>query len=791
MSILLALLCLGVCSAQELAVEPYTGHYTGAIMPTPREAKYLEGAWELADCAAGASSSAIVLCPQPSAAEELAAEAIATRIGYLSGGLRPQIGRDGKMPRDAKTYIALGMPATNRFLQGHGRDCEVTVPEQSEGYAIASYAHEKGLQGVLLMANDAAGVTFAAQSLVQMIRRTGDRVVLHPVQVRDWPAYRLRSFKPGGGTGPDDPAASMARWAPTAKFNCMNICYTTMGVDKWVDPSEEYRALVQGITADMRARGLDCMPFVNPYYLWKEHIETADEADLEKLFEACRINMEAGGTRVMLCLDDFASEPNWAGPELYTVRSEKDREKFDDDLAAVNVAMVNELWSRIKAAYPGVKLYVVLPYYWSPDSAYREAGEKYVRDAGAGIDPDVTIVWTGPRVRSAHISQTDVEYYQGLLGGRRAMLWDNTIYMHHNPTHYFLDTFRTVFAERFWDLTSGEVHLNAGHGEAYKCGLLAAADYLWNPEAYEPETSLRRAIAMVAGPEAVEDLLAFRDAFYEVYDHYSGALGSPQAFLERAKKMEKRAFDDAALQQLRMALDTERELAAKVAATCDNSGLVAEVRDRVESHGPYLEAMEVISALPPLSEQDVANTVPNPGAEELDGSLPAHWGMYTGAGRATMGLGEPHSGEHSAKLTATELHDWGGGRTSINVALMAGPCNGFTGPQAPEVTPFSGYHYSFWVKGTAPRVVVRFVTWGEDGEVGSRSQAIMRAEPFAATDEWAFHSGSFVVPMTAARGALKICIEGYNDEGAGLGEICVDDVYVGMSREQALQGAGQ
>jgi len=32
-------------------------------------------------------------------------------------------------------------------------------------------------------------------------------------------------------------------------------------------------------------------------------------------------------------------------------------------------------------------------------------------------------------------------------------------------------------------------------------------------------------------------------------------------------------------------------------------------------------------------------------------------------------------------------------------------------------------------------------------------------------------------------GCLKINIEGFTDQGAGLGEVCVDDVYVGRGRE--------
>lgn len=58
-----------------------------------------------------------------------------------------------------------------------------------------------------------------------------------------------------------------------------------------------------------------------------------------------------------------------------------------------------------------------------------------------------------------------------------------------------------------------------------------------------------------------------------------------------------------------------------------------------------------------------------------------------------------------------------------------------------------------------------------------------RPEPVAISGEWTRVSGQFVTPLSAARGCLKINIEGFTDQGAGLGEVCVDDVYVGRGRE--------
>jgi hypothetical protein len=773
-------LCMGaVAGAQESLVQPWEGHFTGAVIPTPREFTALDGVWELADAKTGSVSACVLTSPRATEAERIAAQEIAARIGALGGGLTVPVVSEADPPR-ASLFIAVGLPDTSDFLRLHQRRCRVSTPEQPEGYAIACFEHHEGFQGVLLSGRDPAGAYFAAQTLQQLMERQGNRVVLHPAIIRDWPAYKLRSFKTGGGYEPAGPVRQMGLWAPHAKFNCYNICYTTLGKDKWVNPDPGYRELVADLTRFLRARGLDCMPFVNPYYLWAEHIEASDPEDLQKLFDACRIGPDAGGKRVMLCLDDFASEPD-KGPKLYHVRSERDRAKWGDDLAAVNLAMINDLAARMKRAYPDCQLYAVLPYYWTPSGAYKATGEEYLRAMGAGLDPAVRVVWTGPRVRSAIITTQEVEYYQGLLGGRKVMLWDNTLYMHHNPPHYLLDTFHTQYPPQFWELSSGEVHLNAGSGEIYKCGLLAASDALWNPEAYDPEKSLRNAVGAVAGPQCVDDLLAFRDVFYEIYDHYGEAYGSPKALLDAVSKLTASPFTEPDLHAFRATLEKEKELAGKIAQTCANRALVAEIQQRVTMHDGYRQVADVLVKLPPAPETPAVNVVPNPGAEEVRDGRPAGWGLYVGAGKARLGNAPGRNGGLSARLTATDWYVWPDGRRTINVAIVVGDSDGYDGMNALPLQPLRRYWFSLWLRGSAPAVKISLVTWGPKGDRDSRGGSDLIGT-FAAPEEWTRYEGSFVMPAGAARAALKIAIDGQEGQGGGLGELYVDDVYLGAGK---------
>ncbi len=776
-----ALLCVLLAHAslaQPGADRTYTGYYTGVIIPTPKEVTYSEESWSL-------SSDEVVpilIGAKATEPERLGAQEIVNRIKYLGG--KAEVVSEADMPRDRSFFFAIGQLSTSQFLSRHRDLCNIEVPDQPEGYAIAPYQHQAGFRGILGVGADSTGCYFAAQSLVQLFERRDEGPIFHPATVRDWPTFTLRSFKVGGPPGIDSDSGQMAQWAPSAKFNCYNICYTTLGPDKWVDPPPEYREYIAWATRYMRARGLDTMPFVNPYYLWKEHIEVSDPGDLEKLFEACRLGPEAGGTRVMLCLDDFASKPDREGPKLYHVMSERDREKYGDDLGAVDVDMINDLNRRLKQAYPKVKLYVVPPYYWIPHGSYQEGGEAYLRTLGKGIDPDVRIVWTGPRVRSTVITSEHLAYYQELVR-QKVMLWDNTLYAYHNPPHFFLDPWITEYPQDFAEASSGEVHLNAGSGEAYKAGLFAAADRLWNPETYDPERAMRNGLAAVIGPKAVDAALDFRDLYYEMYDHYSTALGPAKKLLALLETMEARPLDDDDLAELRGILDRMKELRARIAEQTDNADFVAQVDEHLAQQAGYEEVLDKLEALPPLPEAKGGNVLANPGAEEGE-QTPVGWRTYTGAGEATLTRDESevHSGQASGLLEATEWYQMPKGPW-INVAAVISGSNGFTAGDAPEIMPFTKYHFRCWMKGDLPKVSVILQCWAEGGAAGDRRGAIGGLkETIKLTDEWQLIETSFITPADAARAAVKIGPAAYQEEGAALGKVWIDDVYLGRGKPE-------
>lgn len=776
LSVAVLMAAMGAVAGETVPLRTYTGQYLGEVVPTPQQATYHEVFVPLYDLAAQRPLVRLVLRANAESPERLGAVEIGARVSLLAGrevALPLVTGPPAENPRLRLEPLAAGPPTA-------WPPAPDDLPPHAEGYTVRAEPSEAP-EALSCVARQSLGLYWACQSLLQLTTVHGERVVLRAADLTDYPVFSLRSFKIGGQRW--EMIEDMARWCASAKFNCFNLCYTTLGRDQWPNPSEEYRALVKRLCDLLLPRGQEVMLFVNPYYLWKEHIQISDPNDLAALAETCSLALQRGARRVMLCLDDFASEPQRKGPRLYIVRHPADREAFHDDLAEANAYLLNDLYRRLKARFPECQLLTVLPYYWLPRDRYREEGERYLREVGRRTPSDLVIVWTGPVVRSKIVRREDVEKYTALIG-RKPFLWDNTLYAWHTPPHYFLDPFQTQYPERFWELTELGCHYNAGGGEAYKVGLYCVADYLWNPTAYQPEAALRKALTLVAGAEAVEPLLQFRDHFYFLRDEVSRWLGKPQALLKIAQTRPTSPLEAEDLAEIRAVLEAQEELMRRIEEVCPNEGLVAEARERYEQFAGYREALEALAKLPAPDELPPRNLHPNPDCETVEGGRPVGFGTYAGAGELRLrASAEAHQGKRAVEFAATEWYIYPEGRRWINVALCLTGSDGYTGDGALEVEPFTKYYFRFWAKSDCPRWEVSVVGWPKNNLTSAARQILsVRPEEIDLSGEWRCYTGSFLTGADTARVALKLGLLGYEDEGAKLGRLWVDDVYVGPGK---------
>lgn len=134
----------------------------------------------------------------------------------------------------------------------------------------------------------------------------------------------------------------------------------------------------------------------------------------------------------------------------------------------------------------------------------------------------------------------------------------------------------------------------------------------------------------------------------------------------------------------------------------------------------------------------------NPSATELDaGGKLVGWGVYQGDGTKEFGQATPgRTDQAAARLKTVQA-----GQQMMNVALIIGDADGYTGPRAYEGVLGAKYRVSFWLRGQAPVVGASALYWPDNpSDAGNRTYtAIKGLESLQATDQWVKWDGEFTI----------------------------------------------
>jgi hypothetical protein len=220
---------------------------------------------------------------------------------------------------------------------------------------------------------------------------------------------------------------------------------------------------------------------------------------------------------------------------------------------------------------------------------------------------------------------------------------------------------------------------------------------------------------------------------------------------------------------------------ARVKGTCRNARLTEELAEYAQRHEQYRDMIAWLREHQPSPGEARAELAVNGSAEEVDAAgRPGGWGRYQGAGPASIGTSEdePAEGKRCAYLDAAQWYDLHG-RDWLNVALMQGDSDGFTGPKAYVARPLTKYRVQFKLRGDAAKVRFAAVGWSRDAAgAGDRQALFCSLDELEPTPDWRAYEATFTTALDTKRFALKFGLEGYRDEGAKLGRICVDDVHI-------------
>lgn len=362
--------------------------------------------------------------------------------------------------------------------------------DKPQAYTLSVTTTEAGEATVAILSSDPLGAYYGIRTLIQLLERTLDGVTIRQAEVRDWPSFTFRMFKGQCWYYRDN--LMFARWAPRFKWNVFGPCYTDC--PDWREPPDAYKAMMAAVCKTAADLGtIRITQLGNPYMLKEKAIRATSDADIETLAAFFELSLAHGSDSLMLCLDDFAFLPK------------EDQSKFAN-LAGANASIVKRFAQRVWSKHPGTRILLCPPPYWLTANKARgyEWAHEYLRDFCAGIPREVSIVWTGREVTTLCQETADIQAYQELVGAdRHLFLWDNTLKMPPGWGNVFrMNAFLTAcdhIGTSAWpkmaEFTRGEAGINTyGPGEIYKVPLMTAADYLWNPEQYDPADSMRRAL---------------------------------------------------------------------------------------------------------------------------------------------------------------------------------------------------------------------------------------------------------------------------------------------------------
>jgi hypothetical protein len=198
-----------------------------------------------------------------------------------------------------------------------------------------------------------------------------------------------------------------------------------------------------------------------------------------------------GVTCFALFLDDVP-------PEL---QHPEDLAKFRT-LAGAHTALINKLYDHLKAQSSENRL-VVTPTTYAQAWGRRD----YIRELGAGVNRDVPMVWTGPDTFSPAITVAQAQEWGEFLK-RKPLVWDNFPVNDSEPWRLHLGPLRGREAG-LAEATAGYFSNPMNQARASMMPLATVADYLWNPNAYDPERSLAQAVVDQYGQDGERRLAPF------------------------------------------------------------------------------------------------------------------------------------------------------------------------------------------------------------------------------------------------------------------------------------------
>lgn len=234
-------------------------------------------------------------------------------------------------------------------------------------------------------------------------------------------------------------------------------------------------------------------------------ITYSSDADFRALTSKLDSVRRLGVTNFALFLDDVPQQMVHA----------EDRARFHS-LAAAHIALATRVYNWLKSLSADYRL-TVCPTTYNNTWGSRD----YIRELGAGLNPDIPIDWTGTDVIPPQITAEEATAWGALLH-RKPLVWDNYPTDDGNNALPNIDPIRRRDPQ-LATAVAGLFSNPMNQAQLTQIPLETIADYLWNPGAYDSEASEQHALSSQYGPDAPTVLKPLLETF--------AAGGAPRARL--------------------------------------------------------------------------------------------------------------------------------------------------------------------------------------------------------------------------------------------------------------------
>ncbi|MEU9167406.1 beta-N-acetylglucosaminidase domain-containing protein [Streptomyces sp. NPDC048420] len=486
----------------------------------------------------------------------------------------------GDRPPAAALTVYLGGPGENSATARALNQLQAGSPTglASGGYVLASgRSHGRAL--LALSGVDTTGTFYAAQTLRQLL---ADRHELPVVKVRDWPTAALRGVIEGFYGTPWTHAERLAQLDFYGRTKQNVYVYSPKDDDylraRWRDeypPAElaQLKELVDRATADHVRFTYALSPGLSVCY--------SSDADVKALTAKFDSLYAIGVRSFAIPLDDI-SYTKWNCPA--------DEQEFGSGGGAAGAAqahLLNTAWKQFSANHTGLEPLEMVPTEYSDlaDSPYKKA----LREQ---LDPSVVVEWTGVGVIAPTITAEQVKQAREVYG-HPILVWDNYPVNDYVTSRLLLGPYtgrEPAVASEATGVTANPMI----QGEASRIALFTSADYLWNPNTYDPRKAFLASVRDLAGEGtgAAKWLRIFAE------NNYSSQLDATESpTLTKLIAAFREAYEqDSGLDQAAEALtDYFADMAATPAqlrARLDNPGFLDETSAWLDKLGRYGSAGE-------------------------------------------------------------------------------------------------------------------------------------------------------------------------------------------------------